>query len=466
MSPSLAAPNTGQPALSFQGGVLLLQGWSGSPGKSLGIEWRYQAETGGWVANAARYRDVKKDGLVDSVPSWQVLEPLDEANLHTPRGAQVEAITAWKKAGYGMVWMPTGTGKTEVAMHIIKDLMKPALIIAPTRDLMYQWHRRILKGLGYDSGLIGDSHQIIKPISVATYHSACIHMPKLGNRFELVIFDEVHHLPGEVRGDASRMCAAPYRLGLTATPPQGLKLDQLIELAGPPVFQQHIHEAAGDSLANYEIVKCPVDMSDEERTEYDRLGKLVSEFFGKKRKDGELSYSTEDLAADSARDSEVRKVLRAHYRRRALEARAVAKLDVVEDLLLLHPETPTIIWGADRQAARDISARFLIPCMLSHCGKDERGWILDGFQQGKFKAIVSCRLLDEGVDLPTAKIGINLGGDASERRATQKLGRILRKTAGVKAIFYDIFCADSSDETRAKARRPKAPEKPPERLLC
>jgi superfamily II DNA or RNA helicase len=469
MSDAAIPSNSCKPVLRFHDGTLALEGWPGDPGKELGTRWARRSETGPWIANASKYREVTKAGIHDLVPDWQKLEPLPEANLHTPRGAQQKAIAAWKKAGYGMVWMPTGTGKTEVALHIIRDLGMSAIIIAPTRDIMYQWQRRILKGLDYQAGLIGDSRQIVKPISVATYHSACIYMEKLGNRFELVIFDEVHHLPGEVRGDASRMCAAPYRLGVTATPPSGQRLNDLIALAGPPLFEQTIEEAAGDSLAKYQIIKCPVEMNENERTEYDKLGDLVSDFFGKQRQDGKPRYSIENLSADAARDREARRVLRAYHRRRSMEARAEAKMRVLEDLFLLHPEAPTIIWAADNQMARDISAQFLIPCILSHCGRDERNWILDGFQQGKFKAIVSCKLLTEGVDVPKAKIGISLGGSASTREATQKLGRILRKTSGISAIFYDVYCAGSSDETRANARRPKNPgkkDRPKEDLLC
>jgi superfamily II DNA or RNA helicase len=466
MSVLSATSPPGRPVLHFVKGVLALKGWSGNPGKQLGIKWTHQPETNFWVANASQYRAITKTGLTDQVPAWQELEPLEEVHLHKPRGAQVEAIAAWKKAGYGMVWMPTGTGKTEVALHIIRDLGKSALIVAPTRDLMYQWQRRIAKGLDYQAGLIGDQHYSIKAISVATYHSACIHMPKLGNRFEIVIFDEVHHLPGEVRGDAARMCAAPLRLGLTATPPTGQRLNDLLELAGPALFHQDIQDAAGDSLAEYEIVTCPVEMTEAERDEYDRLGKVMSDFYGKKTKDFP-QYNLQNLSADAATNQEAKKALRAYHRREALAAGAEAKINVLEDLFLMHPTAPTIIWAGNNQTARDISARFLIPCILSHCQRPEREWILDGFEQGKFRAIVSCKLVNEGVDVPTAKVGISLGGTTSQAEAIQKLGRIVRKTGGVLAFFYDVYCAHSADETKAKAVRPtSSTKKIKERFLC
>jgi len=72
---------------------------------------------------------------------------------------------------------------------------------------------------------------------------------------------------------------------------------------------------------------------------------------------------------------------------------------------------------------------------------------VDGFEAGKFKAIVTCELLTEGVDVPKAKVGISLGGDSSQRKSIQRLGRILRKTGNAHAIYYDVFCSNSSDET-------------------
>jgi len=53
------------------------------------------------------------------------------------------------------------------------------LVVAPVRDLMYQWHG-VFEGLGYDAGIIGDHLFRLSPVSVTTYDSACIHMERLG----------------------------------------------------------------------------------------------------------------------------------------------------------------------------------------------------------------------------------------------------------------------------------------------
>ena len=65
--------------------------------------------------------------------------------------------------------MPTGTGKTEVALAAMAQTRTATLVVAPIRDLMYQWHRRILKALDYDAGIIGDTLFNLKVVTVTTY---------------------------------------------------------------------------------------------------------------------------------------------------------------------------------------------------------------------------------------------------------------------------------------------------------
>ena len=60
---------------------------------------------------------------------------------------QAEALDAWLNQGSGLVVLPTGAGKTEVALAIMARTAISTLILAPVRDLMYQWHQRILRGL-------------------------------------------------------------------------------------------------------------------------------------------------------------------------------------------------------------------------------------------------------------------------------------------------------------------------------
>src|SRR3990172_5047465 len=96
------------------------------------------------------------------------------------RPDQEAAVLAWEQAGRrGVIVKPTGTGKTEIALSIIARHRVSALVVAPLRDLMYQWQRRIRQGLGFDAGVLGDGRREIWSLTVTTYDSAYIHMKEM-----------------------------------------------------------------------------------------------------------------------------------------------------------------------------------------------------------------------------------------------------------------------------------------------
>ncbi|MFM7036952.1 MAG: DEAD/DEAH box helicase [Planctomycetaceae bacterium] len=224
------------------------------------------------------------------------------------RPEQTAAVEAWLQADRrGCIVMPTGTGKTEVALRIMQLTRCSTLVVSPIRDLMYQWHRRILRSLNYDAGIIGDSIHRVQPVSVTTYDSACIHMPTLGDQFGLIIFDECHHLPGGIRRDAARMSAAGARLGLTATPerPDG-RHEDLTELIGPIVYELSIAAVRGKTLADYDVVRIPVHLSASEQRRYDMLAEEVQTYVYQARQVNP-GFTWEQLCMSSAVSGEARR---------------------------------------------------------------------------------------------------------------------------------------------------------------
>jgi superfamily II DNA or RNA helicase len=446
--------------LSFAGGTLVLTGFSerGRPVLGGGADWLWDDRVHGWRSDAIAYPVLRTDPLftaaniVDTVAAWQrVTWPKPE--LRKLRLEQQQAVKSWNQTGRGCIVMPTGTGKTEVALHLIAGAAVSTLIVAPVRDLMYQWHRRIAAGLGYDAGIIGDHLFRLSPVSVTTYDSACIHMERFGNQFGMIVFDECHHLPGKVRSDAARMCAAPLRLGLTATPERSDgRHVELATLIGPTVYEMPISEARGKTLADYEVVRIPVHLSAEEQRRYDRLSTQLRSFIHERRQT-DPKYDWEKLCTESARLPESRRILKAFYAKKAIEDRAEEKLRVIEDLFRLHRGEPCLIFAGSNAMARDVSLRFLIPCLLSHCGKKERLDVLEGLESRVYPALVANQVLDEGVDLPEVKIAIVIGGKASTRQAKQRLGRVLRKSGNARATLYEIVCADTNEERRSRTRR-------------
>src|SRR5690606_40397608 len=58
-----------------------------------------------------------------------------------PRPFQTEALAAWRGAGgRGVVVLPTGAGKSHLAVLAIEDRRRATLVVAPTLDLVRQWY--------------------------------------------------------------------------------------------------------------------------------------------------------------------------------------------------------------------------------------------------------------------------------------------------------------------------------------
>ena len=165
----------------------------------------------------------------------------------------------------------------------------------------------------------------LQPVTVTTYDSACARMPEMGDRFGLVIFDEAHHLPGRSYREAALLCAAPMRMGLTATPERadGRHAD-LADLIGPTVFRQEISEARGRTLAAYDVVRIPVKLGDEEQYAYDRASAAVRSFMLRRQErlradagpGGKARpYTWQDLCAETGSDPEARRAQGAYHLR-------------------------------------------------------------------------------------------------------------------------------------------------------
>jgi superfamily II DNA or RNA helicase len=453
-------PQAGAIILRFDRGTLLLSG----PGAGGAIDvsrgdWTWDARVSAWRCDAFRYARFRRElaGRFGRNFRDEVQQPVrvswPKVSLPELRVEQSEAVAAWMKTGgRGQIVMPTGTGKTEVALAAMAQTGLATLVVAPIRDLMHQWHRRILKGLGYDAGIVGDNTFNLRPVTVTTYDSACIHMAQIGAGFGLLIFDEEHHLPGPTYREAAIMSTAAMRLGLTATPERydGRQAD-LDWLIGPVAYQMPFQQARG-TLAEFSIVRIPVHLSADEQASYDHYSRQVRHFITERRKQ-QPGYSWRDLCDDSGKDPSARLALKAYYLKGAIEDRAEEKLRILEDIFRLHVGQKTIVFAGSSAMAMEVSRRFLLPTILAHTRKKERLAVLDGFARGDFPAIVANQVLDEGVDVPEAKIAVVIGGQASTRQAKQRLGRILRKTGTAQATLYEVVCETLGETQRSRQRR-------------
>jgi superfamily II DNA or RNA helicase len=171
------------------------------------------------------------------------------------------------------------------------------------------------------------------------------------------------------------------------------------------------------------------------------------------RRSADPQFRWQDVYTGAHVDPVARAALKAFQEKRSIEDRAVEKLRVLEDLFRLHAGEPVIVFTGSNAMARDVSLRFLIPCLLSHCGKRERLDILQGLEAGVYPALVANRVLDEGVDLPEVKVAIVIGGLTSVRQAKQRLGRVLRRSGNQRAVLYEIVTEETAEVQRSRRRR-------------
>ncbi|MFO0212758.1 MAG: helicase-related protein [Pseudanabaena sp.] len=97
----------------------------------------------------------------------------------------------------------------------------------------------------------------------------------------------------------------------------------------------------------------------------------------------------------------------------------------------------------------------LIPALTHQTPVKERHEILTCFREGKYKTLVTSHVLNEGVDVPDARIAILLSGTGSAREYIQRLGRVLRRGSETnkQAILYEVVTEDTSEEKTSERRR-------------
>ncbi|MBP9113833.1 MAG: DEAD/DEAH box helicase family protein [Polyangiaceae bacterium] len=372
-----------------------------------------------------------------------------------PRPYQVEALQAWEKAKRrGVVVLPTGAGKTHLATMVIEKAQRSTLIVAPTLELVRQWFEVLSSTFRVPVGIVGGGEHTVESLTVTTYDSAHIHMPRFGDKFGLVVFDECHHLPSPSYATAASACIAPFRLGLTATPErQDQREHDLAEWIGPLCYRKEIVELSGEFLSEYRTEKILVRLSDEERTEYQEERALYLAFV----KSHAIAMGDPDgfsrFILLSSRSDEGRRAMNAYRRQREIAFANQTKLDVVEQLLSEHAQDRCILFTQDNDTAYKLARRFLIPALTHRTHVRERSEILAKFREGTYGAIATSKVLNEGVDVPEARVAIILSGSGSVREHVQRLGRILRKQADKQAILYELVSSDTTEANVSERRR-------------
>ena len=416
-----------------------------------------------------------------------------------PRDYQVKAFNNWKdNKQKGLFEMATGTGKTITALNCLLEIYKrekayKAIILVPSKALAEQWEKECRafnfkhiiqvsdnsswqrelqnnKDLS-DYGIGGLSSSFIV---ICTYQS----FGKEGKFFELTSFsrkdlsrilliaDEAHNFGAPCLIKNMHRINFARRIGLSATPERQFQSEEtkkLLEFFGAEknsTFTYSMKEAIENGiLCRYTYYPRIVNLTCEELEDYKEISKQIA-------KAAAISSSSSSTEGDSQnRNLELLLI-----KRKRIIHNAANKLDAFNEILqelykrngdLKHtfvytPEgfTDTDDASSSRRlidkftrSVRDLNRDITV---VQFTGESEnREETIKKFADGTIQVLTSMKCLDEGVDVPQAKIAIFCASTGNPRQYIQRRGRILRKCADKKqAIIYDLVvdpdCLDAT----------------------
>lgn len=388
---------------------------------------------------------------------------------------QRDALIAWDDAQRrGVVQAVTGAGKTRVGLAAIEDAHRQgrqSVVIVPTSALVKQWVAAIAELLPdvkvrsrVDSGTAWD-------VLVTTVQSA-LRRPALVRTGGLLVADECHRYGAESYSLALNR-AYEWRLGLTATLERGDQGDEILRGYFSGVcFDLGYDRATSDRLiAPFKFAFASVPLSAQERAEYDQLDAdlkaarlpLVQRYGVPESPVAEFLKGVSALAEDRTPGGGgglARLYMARFARRKALLAETRMKVLGLAGLApAVRGSSGTIVFTQTQEAATT-SAEVLLAegcsaaAVHSDLGADEREERLDMLKSGEIIALSAPRILDEGIDVPDADLGVVMASNRSRRQMIQRLGRVLRRREGKTARFVVLYAEGTVEDPHASGHLP------------
>jgi|SRR5579863_1496222 len=371
-----------------------------------------------------------------------------------PRAWQVEALARWRASGNrGIVRVVTGGGKTLFALQCALEVLAetPELrigIIVPSVALLDQWYVELQDEIGatpeeiYVTGGGGEATRLSRfyLAVINTARTRGLGLP--ADAPAMLVVDECHRAGAE---QSQRALEGSFMatLGLSATPEREYDealTEVLIPRLGPIVFDYTYVEAAADGVISpFSLVNVEVPLTDDESSDYDRLSRQVS-------------IAWRSFKEGTSDEGRVKTLLR---RRALLSAKASRRVPVAVSIADAHRGSRIVIFHEGIAEAEEIARllrerRHNVTLYHSRIAPAMRRDNLRLFRRGQFQILVSCRALDEGVNIPEAEIGIVASSTASLRQRIQRLGRVLRPAPGKSAATVYTLFATTVEEERLK----------------
>jgi superfamily II DNA or RNA helicase len=357
-------------------------------------------------------------------------------------------------------------------------------IIVPKTFLMYQWQNALKDELdippeeiGFFSGAYKTpvSRQfIIYVINSARYSLTKHIIDDIGNTSGvLLIADECHHYGTEENSNIFNFLSLVpkdfpvYTLGLSATPFGKNYGTVLTPSLGDEIYRFTFYHALREKiLPSFAIFNICVNFEPWEEIEYDDFSeKLGIALFQLRKKYGKLHmqnssdfFTVVQRIAQTSPDREVRDLAQAvlflSIRRKEVVYLAESRIACVIDLVKrISKSSKIIIFGERIKTAVEIydNLRLMWPNQVgiyhSKLPALIRKQTLRQFENMEIRILISCKTLDEGLNISETDVGIVVSSTSSKRQRIQRLGRILRKKQrDCIARFYYIFVGDTTEE--------------------
>jgi len=326
----------------------------------------------------------------------------------TLRDYQQTALNAMLASNQGLLVAPCGTGKTEIGCGLIHKHSQKSLILVHTKDLASQWQERVKTRLNIESGIIGAGKwDDSKAVTIATVQSLQNGLDTAFlNQFGMVILDEAHHSPARTFSDIVNQFPARHRYGLSATPNRADKLEFLMYAT----FGRVLHEIKDSDMDAGQTVT-PSVMVLETGAYFPQIDSYDQMLSG--------------LFQDESRNNLIIETMS----QEAMDGHSCLVLSQrISHLALLFKMLST--------SFPDIKAAIIT-------GKESstfRQEALSRMRSGELSVLFSCKLADEGLDIPRLDRLFLCAPIRSTSRLIQQIGRIKRPFSGKQdAVVYDFL---------------------------
>lgn len=318
------------------------------------------------------------------------------------RDYQLEASRVMQKYTNGILESPTGSGKTVIAMNMIKEMERPTLFLVHTIDLSIQFIQACEKFLGFKPGLIGSGKFEVRDISVCILQTLISLDDEkfriLNDTYSYVIGDEVHKLGADQYFSAVGRLNAKYKHGLSATPKREDGKTDVIKFATGPIRHAIHLETVKENLhfPDFEYIETEFDFPIFSSREME----LMLQFMG---------------------NDPYRNKLIVDARNKYTDKKCVILCKRVKHMELLKtyfPDSEIIEAKTNRKKRIDIMERF---------------------KAGKLRTLISSyKILGTGIDDAGLDMLIMANPTSNEIDIKQTIGRVMRPKSGKAAIIVDL----------------------------